>query len=190
MYILFYIFSELIDSDSIDYFLPTISLGYFLCLMVIGLQSMNLAYFIFPIIILTVPNSINDLLVSVYFAPDGYGGASNSLINHIDLFAIAFLLKARKLHSRTSSLMEFKMRRRISFLILLTLVFSLFGQLVSASQNIELLKYIFLDTTQLRYLCYLVMLLSVIDASKWRIFKLGTMVGFCPTNRVLFLSSL
>ena len=123
--IYFSIFSpELIDSDSIDYFLPTISLGYFLCLMVIGLQSMNLAYFIFPIIILTVPNSINDLLVSVYFAPDGYGGASNSLINHIELFAIAFLLKARKLHSRTSSLMEFKMRRRISFLILLTLVFS------------------------------------------------------------------
>ena len=47
---------------------------------------------------------------------------------------------------------------------------------MSASQNIELLKYIFLDTTQLRYLCYLVMLLSVIDASKWRIFKLGNYV--------------
>ena len=30
------------------------------------LQSMNLAYFIFDY--LTVPNSINDLLVSVYFA--------------------------------------------------------------------------------------------------------------------------
>ena len=108
------------DSDSIDYFLPTISLGYFLCLMVIGLQSNNLAYFIFPIIILTVPNSINDLFVSVYFAPTDTG---TNLLLIIDLFAIVFLLKARKLHSRTSSLMEFRMRRRISFLILLTLVF-------------------------------------------------------------------
>ena len=61
---------------------------------------------------------------------------------------------------------------------------------MSASQNIELLKYIFLDTTQLRYLCYLVMLLSVIDASKWRIFKLGTMVGLLALLIESFVFSL
>ena len=168
---------EFISAENEGLLLSIISLIYFMFLISVGIQSINLLYFIFPFVILTVPNAINDLLLNFYFAPIGYGSQTVSFINHIDIFVLIFLFKEQSWRYSTYDLKRIKLRQKVLAFTLITIAFSFIGQLISVSQNNELLKLLFLDTNQLRYLCYFPMLVFSINIEKWEKFRNGILIS-------------
>lgn len=106
-----YLFSKsqgyyFLNNIEYSFLLSGVSLAYFGILLIFSLLRKDFFWFILPLVILTVPNAINDFFPSFYLGPlDDRGAATGSIFTHIDIYLLfGYLNFVRKNNSPTSTL--------------------------------------------------------------------------------------
>ncbi len=95
------------------------SVCYFFALCIFLFCKRNLFWFLFPVVILTVPNAFNSLFPGVFLSPmSDKTNASFSFISHIDIFVIFYLFLKKKINLECSHVPY----RYYSFLIYVSLL--------------------------------------------------------------------
>lgn len=159
--------------------LSAISLVIFIPLFCLGLINRNFYFFILPIIILCVPNAINDLFPSFWASPlSDAGSTSLPLITHIDIFLLGSFYILRNSsslgdHSRIYA-------SNIIFCISLSLFFlSIISILANMVNGSELLTLSILGNNfQIRYLFFMSILLRFVNNFDINNFFKGYIVAF------------
>jgi O-antigen ligase len=159
--------------------LSAISLVIFILLLCIGLINRNFYFFILPIIILCVPNAINDLFPSFWASPlSDAGSTSLPLITHIDIFLLGSFCILRNSTSLRDSSKVFA--SNIIFYISLSLFFlSIISILANMVNGSELLTLSILGNNfQIRYLFFMSILLRFVNNFDVNNFFKGYILAF------------
>jgi len=159
--------------------LSAISLVIFIPLFCLGLINRNFYFFILPIIILCVPNAINDLFPSFWASPlSDTGSTSLPLITHIDIFLLGSFCILRN----SASLKDYSRiyASNIIFCISLSLFFlSIISTLVNMINGSALLTLSILGNNfQIRYLFYMSILLRFVNNFDVNNFFKGYILAF------------
>jgi O-antigen ligase len=138
--------------------LTIVSLAYFLLLCFAGAVAKRFYFFIFPFVILTVPNAINDLFPSFFLGPMGERGASTfAFFTHLDVFLLLGVLRLGRGRQAT---------HRASSAILAILALVLFTVQAIYQYQGKLVGPYFIGLYQIRYLLLLLMLVPMFDTQR------------------------
>ena len=152
-----------INSSYVDFFsqsstISLVSLFYFLNLIIASSFSKTIWIKILPLVILTVPNAINDLIPAFYLddvlKPSS---PSFSIITHIDLYLLLGL-RYVKSNQTKHNCSVFKLKT----VFLLTFL-TLFSNAIGFMYHVENPYFLFFNLTQLRYLLLISLLTPLLE---------------------------
>jgi O-antigen ligase len=165
------------DSELLERFSPSgiswIALLYFVLLTVTSWYSKGVFFFLAPLIILSVPNAINDLLPSFAMGPmDEEGAAYFSFFTHVDIYLVLGLIRHRCAPSRPVSRIE-------AGLILFASGYYLLGYLTAFIVSESSFGSFVYAAYQLRYLLLAIALvhLSAENFRFYQFFLAGTLLA-------------
>lgn len=138
--------------------LSFISLGLFLPLALVGSVNAKNWILLLPIVILSVPNAVNDLLPSFYMQkPEENSAASSSILTHIDLYLLIGLRFIRRAYQGLE-------KPIISPLGVFVFVISvLFSSIISGIYSPSIPIFSVFNVVQIRYLLLTIVLLKVMQ---------------------------
>ena len=136
-----------------------ISLVYFCILLTGALCNKNYLFFLLPMIAITVPNAINDLLPSNIMGPTWETNSSDfSFITHIDIFCIAVLLKYQ--HQLDTNFIK------PPLILIAALAAYYIFHVITYSDNTTMLGGFLIGLYQIRYFIYCILLSSLFQESR------------------------
>ena len=164
--------SNYIDLFTSSSIISVVSLFYFLNLFIAGFLSKAIWTSMLPLVILTVPNAINDLIPAFYLNDvTKRSSPSLSVITHIDLYLLLGLryVKFSNRHN-SATIIECQI---IIFLVFITLFSNFIGLLYYNDKP----YFLYFNLTQLRYLLLAVLIKSVLENLNHSIFRAWLLIG-------------
>ena len=179
-----FLFNLVSDDSILNYheFNLTLSLAsllIFLILWGVGVLKRAFYFFCLPLVVLAVPNAINDLLPSFWAGPlSERGVASVPLITHIDLFLLVgvFLFSNSEGDFRRDIT---KLSNTLIFAIFCIVLTSLFGWMISTSFIDGNSLLFFGNSFQLRYLLYVSLFMTFFTQKDLMHFCWGLCLAIC-----------
>ena len=167
----------IINNGEFDIALSAISLTIFIFLLTVGCLNRAYYFFCLPLVVLIVPNAINDLLPSFWAGPiSDRGVASVSLLTHIDLFLLVgvFLFARNEHHSRQ---FFYKLSNFLIFICLLISLTSIIWWSIASSFIEHNALLFFGNSFQIRYLLYVSLFLRFVYKKDLLHFFWGLFIG-------------
>ena len=170
--------------NNIDYNFPLsiVSLIIFIFLIATGITNRSFYFFSLPLVILIVPNSVNDLLPAFWAGPQSDRGATTvSLITHLDLYLLAGILLFSQSNKRYSDNLKRDAQNRDAQKIILTTSFIVISSIIywlifDAYTNYSALLF-FGNSFQVRYLIYISLIITFIDKRDITNFNKGLLLA-------------
>lgn len=157
-----------------------ISLVYFSILLIGALTNKKFLFFLLPVVAITVPNAINDLIPSNIMGPIWETNSSDfAFFTHIDIFCLAVLFKYQS---------QAKIRHiHLPLILLIGIITYYIFHIAAYADNTTLLGGFLIGLYQIRYFVYCIFLASLFQETKY--FKY-LFLGICLSAMLLVTESL
>lgn len=166
-------------TDDIDFNLglSLVSVMIFVGLCSISIFNRGWYFLLLPIVVLNLPNAINDFFFTFWAGPvDDRGASAVSLFTHIDLFILLGMFSLQSGEKRTYSDQR-KFSDRFILLVLVMFALSILGWLVNRlSYDMPAILF-FGNNFQIRYLLYISFFLPLVNSKDCDNFLLGLAVA-------------